>query len=390
MKKPIILPLLTLTSLLQGDPTEALQLLQNGDYPQAIEQYQNLPQEQQNPQTAYNHGIALYRSGDLQNAQEKFTQTLQSPKILHHALAYHNRGNTRHQIGLQTLNQNPQETLKIWKQAQDDFQNAIEINTDLEDAYDNLETITKKIKALEKLLEEQQKQQEQDPQNQEQQQQQQDQNNQDQPDQNQDPSQQNQEPQNQPEQNQPQEPQSQENQNPSSSDPESDDSSEPDPQNSSSEQEQPENGDSQNPPQKQDTSSSEREEKEDSSRKDPNQQAQSPREPQAPKEDSPSPAEGGSQPLNLEYMSAEEAQKILQSLEQSERKLPIIRYDNQSRKKLLDPKRKNWWSFTSLFLIRSSFFLASHLEKSWLSPATLSNGNDYNSLSKIVSICCNP
>ena len=345
MKKRISLPLLTLTSLLQGDPTEALQLLQNGDYPQAIEQYQNLPQEQQNPQTAYNHGIALYRSGDLQNAQEKFTQTLQSPKILHHALAYHNRGNTRHQIGLQSLNQNPQETLKIWKQAQDDFQNAIEINTDLEDAYDNLETITKKIKALEKLLEEQQNQQEQNPQNQEPQQQ--DQNNQEQPDQNQDPSQQNQEPQNQSEQNQPQDPQSQENQNPSSSDPESDDSSESDPQNGSSEQEQPENGDSQNPddqspPQKQDTSSSEREEKEDSSRKDPNQQAQAPREPQAPKEDSPSAAEGGSQPLNLEYMSAEEAQKILQSLEQSERKLPIIRYDNQSRKKLLDPKRKNW------------------------------------------------
>ena len=313
MKKRIILPLLTLTSLLQGDPTEALQLLQNGDYPQAIEQYQNLPQEQQNPQTAYNHGIALYRSGDLQNAQEKFTQTLQSPKILHHALAYHNRGNTRHQIGLQTLNQNPQETLKIWKQAQDDFQNAIEINTDLEDAYDNLETITKKIKALEKLLEEQQ----------------------------------NQEQQNKKDQNQPQDPQSQENQNPSSSDPESDDSSEPDPQNGSSEQEQPENGDSQNPddqspPQKQDTSSSEREEKEDSSRKEQNQQSQAPREPQAPKQDSPSAAEGGSQPLNLEYMSAEEAQKILQSLEQSERKLPIIRYDNQSRKKLLDPKRKNW------------------------------------------------
>ena len=159
MKKRISLPLLTLTSLLQGDPTEALQLLQNGDYPQAIEQYQNLPQEQQNPQTAYNHGIALYRSGDLQNAQEKFTQPLQSPKILHHALAYHNRGNTRHQIGLQSLNQKPQETLKIWKQAQDDFQNAIEINTDLEDAYDNLETINKKIKALEKLLEEQQNQQ---------------------------------------------------------------------------------------------------------------------------------------------------------------------------------------------------------------------------------------
>ena len=331
MKKRIILPLLTLTSLLQGDPTEALQLLQNGDYPQAVEQYQNLPQELQSPQTAYNLGIALYRSGDLQNAQEKFTQTLQSPKILHHALAYHNRGNTRHQIGLQSLNQKPQETLKIWKQAQDDFQNAIEINTDLEDAYDNLETITEKIKALEKLLEKQQNQQEQNPQNQEQQQQEQN----------------DQEQQNQSEQNQPQEPQSQENQNPSSSDPESDDSSESDPQNGSSEQEQPENGDSQNPddqspPQKQDTSSSEREEKEDSSNKDQNQQAQAPREPQTTKEDSPSALEEGSQPLNLEYMSAEEAQKILQSLEQSERKLPIIRYDNQSRKKLLDPKRKNW------------------------------------------------
>ena len=248
-----LLPTLKPSSLEASTAREAQNAYLTGDFESAESLYQAASAKKpENLETQYNLGVSAMQNGNYSAAKQAFDLTLNSTDLELQEPAYYNRGTVNYFLGRQLLDSNPQETIKYWEQAIKDYQNALALDPEDQNANDNKTEVERLLEELKKLLENQnqdnqdnQDQQNQDQQNQDQQnqdQQNQDQQNQDQ--QNQD--QQNQDQQNQDQQNQDQQNQDQQNQDQQNQDQQNQDQQNQDQQNQDQQNQDQQNQDQQN------------------------------------------------------------------------------------------------------------------------------------------------
>jgi Ca-activated chloride channel family protein len=169
----------TNTSAKSYSAMAAEDFFKKGDYKSAAEAYGQVADADPNDwRFRYDQGASLYREGDYESAAKAFTQTLGSGNFSLQQGAYYNLGNTQYRLGQDDLKQDPKKTVSSWEDAIKAYQNALELNSNDNDARYNLGLVQKELDELKKQLDQQQKQQQQNQQNQPDQQNKQDQQNQ--------------------------------------------------------------------------------------------------------------------------------------------------------------------------------------------------------------------
>jgi len=163
-----------------ASPSRALRDYKSGNYEQALKEFQELQQKNQDPRLHFNAGAAAYRQGKLDEAIEEFGKAANAKELDLQEMAYYNRGNSRYYLGTQTPD--PKARSSQWQQSLQDFESALKLNPKDQDALFNRELVKKQIEELKQ----QQQQQQQNQQNQEQNQDQKDQQQQNQQQKNQD------------------------------------------------------------------------------------------------------------------------------------------------------------------------------------------------------------
>lgn len=124
----------------------------------------------------YNIGCSQYKTQDYASAAESFKKVLQTPlpPTTPHSLesvgepslqqkALYNLANTEYRLGENSLSTDPEQTIQSWEQAVSHYQSAIELDPNDLQAKENLDFVKEK---LEKLKEEQNQQQDQSQENQ--------------------------------------------------------------------------------------------------------------------------------------------------------------------------------------------------------------------------------
>ncbi|HOK76464.1 MAG TPA: VWA domain-containing protein [Verrucomicrobiota bacterium] len=132
----------------------ALRAYEAGRFKEAQREYQKLlNRNPKDPRLRFNAGTAAYRAGDLAAAtNELFQATLSSdPALLQRA--YYNLGNAKYRIGEQA--ENPAATAMHWKEAIADYDSALKLDPNDQDAKFNRELVAKKLEELEKQLQQQ-------------------------------------------------------------------------------------------------------------------------------------------------------------------------------------------------------------------------------------------
>ena len=113
------------------------------------------------PRKIYNLGTEAYRTGDFKRADEMLFQSLgETTDLSLQQRAYYNLGNARFRLGQQSLEQNPGETMKRWKESLKAYEDAIELDPGDEDAVFNRDLVKRKLEELEEQQESQDEQQE--------------------------------------------------------------------------------------------------------------------------------------------------------------------------------------------------------------------------------------
>lgn len=143
-------------------------LYSNGNYQQALDAYALLETDlPDNPELAYNEGLALYRQRDFTRAAEKFNEAILNTRELSlEARAKFNLGNVAYSQALEKMS-DLQEAIDHARDAIRFYRDSLELNPDDRDARTNIEIAQLFIKDLV----DKQKQQEEQQQNQDQQQQ---------------------------------------------------------------------------------------------------------------------------------------------------------------------------------------------------------------------------
>ncbi|MDP0500013.1 MAG: VWA domain-containing protein [Verrucomicrobiota bacterium JB022] len=143
--------------LAQPAPLDAANLRQEaqaaydaGDYDAAIEAYRlALEEEPDNARLLYNLGTALYRDRQYQEAEQAFTQSLQTDEIELQSKAFYNLGNTYYEAGAQALTESAVNAVESWKKAQQNFRAAIDLKGGTyPEAEDNLTYVQERIREM--------------------------------------------------------------------------------------------------------------------------------------------------------------------------------------------------------------------------------------------------
>ena len=167
-----------------GSPARALREYKNGQYEQALKEYQQLLERKgDDSRLHFNAGAAAYRNHQLDEAAKQFDDAANATDLRLQGMAYYNRGNTLYYLGEQDAD--PSKRGETWKKSVQDFQNSLKLNPQDQDAKFNLEFVKKKLEELKQQQQQsqQKKSDQQQDQDQQQQQQQQGQQNQKQEDQ---------------------------------------------------------------------------------------------------------------------------------------------------------------------------------------------------------------
>ena len=105
----------------------------------------------------YNYGTTAYKNNMFEDAAKAFNEALKSDDLGLQEAAYYNRGNALYQRGNETLQNDPQHAIEMWKQAVASFDGALQLNSKNEDASFNLQMVKKKLEELKKQEEQQDK-----------------------------------------------------------------------------------------------------------------------------------------------------------------------------------------------------------------------------------------
>jgi len=172
-----VLVLLGWPPLVRGSTSGALREYKQGNYDQALKDYQKLLQRHnEDPRLHFNAGAAAYRDKKFDQAAKEFDAALAASDLKLQELSYYNHGNTLFQLGQQ--NPDPTKKTETWKGALKDFESSLKLNPQDPDAKFNYEFVKKRLEEL-KQQQQQQNKSDQNKQDQKDQQQQQNQQNQD-------------------------------------------------------------------------------------------------------------------------------------------------------------------------------------------------------------------
>jgi Ca-activated chloride channel family protein len=108
----------------------------------------------------YNYGTAAYKNNMFENAAKAFAEALKSDDLELQKEAYYNRGNALFQRGNETLQTDPEHTIKMWEQAVASFDGALQLDSVNDDARYNLELVKQKLEELKKQQDQQDKEKE--------------------------------------------------------------------------------------------------------------------------------------------------------------------------------------------------------------------------------------
>jgi Ca-activated chloride channel family protein len=158
-----------------GSPSSALREYKDGQFDQALKEYQQLLQRKaDDPRLHFNAGTAAYRNGQFAEATNQFSAALNSPDLKLQESAYYNRGNSSYWLGEKSPD--PKQRTDAWERSLKDYERTMKLNPQDADAKFNHDFVKKRLEEL-KQQQQQSKQDKSDKQNQDQQQQQQNQSN---------------------------------------------------------------------------------------------------------------------------------------------------------------------------------------------------------------------
>lgn len=268
---------------------DAAQLYEEESFEEAVEAYQELAENEDDPRLDLNLGSAAYRAGAFGDAAGSFARALRAEDERLREQAFYDLGNAQYRIGEQTLETSPQETVAAWEQAIAAYEEALSIDETDEDAEFNRDFVQRK---LDELKQEQEQQQDQKDENEQQDDEQQDDQDQDQD----------------------QEPQENQDQEQDEQDREKNQDQDQDQQQDEDQQQQNEDEEEQPPEEEPETPQEDGEEEQDESPADGEDQGETP--PDGSPEDQAPPPPG--------QLSPEEARDLLDSLQGDEEFMPMV------------------------------------------------------------------
>ena len=185
----ILIFLISSSVSVEGSPQKAKRLYDKGEFEEAGKQYKEaIDEKPEDSRLYYNLGASLFRSADYNEANTALKKALATDDLKLQQNAFYNLGNTHYRMGEEQLETNPEETIKLWNRGLKNYENALNLDSNDEDAKFNYDYLKKR---LEELMSQQQQEQEQEQQEQQEQQQQQQQQEQQEDNQEQDQNQQN-------------------------------------------------------------------------------------------------------------------------------------------------------------------------------------------------------
>ena len=145
-----ILSIMLLSALsVEGSPQKAKKYYEKGEFEEAGKQYQEAIKEKpDDARLYYNLGASLYRTSDYDEAQTALDKALTTDDLSLQKDAFYNLGNSHYRMGEAQLEVNPQETISLWEQGLKDYENALTLDVDDEDAKFNYEFLKTRLEAL--------------------------------------------------------------------------------------------------------------------------------------------------------------------------------------------------------------------------------------------------
>ncbi len=147
--------LMTLGGIDQARASKGEQAFAAGDFLAAAEFYsQALQKQPDDARVHYNLGTAAYKNNLFEEAGSSFREALkksEDPGLQEQI--YYNLGNALFKQGEEMLQQDPQQTTKLWQQSVAAFAGSSQLNPQARDARENKELVQKKIDELQQLQE---------------------------------------------------------------------------------------------------------------------------------------------------------------------------------------------------------------------------------------------
>jgi len=118
------------------------------------------PDANSDPRVTYNNATEAYRNGDYQSAVDGLTRSVQNTTndLTLQQSSYYNLGNSHYRIGQQTLQNDPGATLKNWQASVKAYEDALALNADDDDAAFNRDLVKRKLDELQQQQQQQQQQ----------------------------------------------------------------------------------------------------------------------------------------------------------------------------------------------------------------------------------------
>lgn len=165
---------LIFTQPLEASVSAANRWYNEGNYERAAQYYQKMLQKKPaQGQLYYNLGTSLYKMNDYEGALATFKQALTYNEIELHQNIFYNLGNTSYRLGASFLNANPQKTIEIWEEGLSYYDNALELDPEDKEAIYNRDFLKEKLEELKKKEQQKESSQEQNKSSQQQEQDQQ-------------------------------------------------------------------------------------------------------------------------------------------------------------------------------------------------------------------------
>ena len=149
----ILLLSFSLSDPLQASPREAESLYEEGDFKGAAEHFrEEIERSPDDARLHFNLGAAHYRDGAYEAALDNLNEALTTDDLELQRDAYYNLGDTHYRLGEAALQTVPQATIRLWEEGLKQFENALDLHPEDEDAKYNHEFLTKRLEELKKQL----------------------------------------------------------------------------------------------------------------------------------------------------------------------------------------------------------------------------------------------
>ena len=139
------------THSLSASVDQAKQWYDQGDYARAAKNYeQALEGSEDKASLYYNLGASLYRVEDYQESLDAFEEALVLADVSLQQDIFYNLGNTSYRLGESMLREAPQETITAWEKGLEHYENALELNPKDDEAQDNYDLLKERLEELKK------------------------------------------------------------------------------------------------------------------------------------------------------------------------------------------------------------------------------------------------